>query len=293
MSIPGTQLEMVYFTVLILPAVFMILLLTERIAPLRQRTRPLFWRLLKNLLLTAAVFLVGSLVVRNAGRGTSEWTTERGFGLVLLIPLPKWCRVVIGILLMDLTFYYWHWANHRIRVLWRFHNVHHIDPDLDVSTSFRFHFGEIAYSAVFRVVQMLLIGADPLTYAIYETVFNAETMFHHSNIRLPVKMERWLNNVIVTPRMHGIHHSAVGRETNSNYSVIFPWWDRFNRTLLLNVPHASIRIGVPGYLEEQDNHLWNLLIMPFIKQKRYWCFTDGTPARSNQDKTFKATQMCA
>jgi sterol desaturase/sphingolipid hydroxylase (fatty acid hydroxylase superfamily) len=223
----------------------------------------------------------------------SEWTAERSFGLVFLVPLPQWGRVGIGILLMDLTFYYWHRANHRIGVLWRFHNVHHIDPDLDVSTSFRFHFGEITYSTVFRVLQMLLIGADPMTYVIYETVFNAETMFHHSNIRLPLKMERWLNKVIVTPRMHGIHHSAVGRETNSNYSVIFPWWDRLNRTLVLNVPQSSIRIGVPGYLEEQDNRFRNLLIMPFIKQKRYWCFADGLPVKSNQDKTVKATEMCA
>lgn len=284
-------MRMAYFTLLILPAIFMLLMLVEQIVPLRQKTRPLFRRLVKNLILTAAVFLVGSLVVRNAGLGTSKWIAGRDFGVVFLVPLPKWCRVAIGILLMDLTFYYWHRANHRIRLLWRFHNVHHIDPDLDVSTSFRFHFGEIAYSAVFRVAQMLLIGADPLTYAIYETVFNAETMFHHSNIRLPLRLERLLNKVIVTPRMHGIHHSAVGPETNSNYSVIFPWWDRLSRTLVLNVPQSSIRIGVPGYLELQDNRFWNLLIMPFVKQKRYWRFADGSPAKSNRDKTVKATQM--
>jgi sterol desaturase/sphingolipid hydroxylase (fatty acid hydroxylase superfamily) len=183
-------MRMTYFTALILPAVFMLLLLAEQAVPLRQKIRPLFRRLVKNLVLAAAVFLVGSLVVKKAGLGTSEWTTERDFGVVFLISLPTWCRVAVGILLMDLTFYYWHRANHRIRLLWRFHNVHHIDPDLDVSTSFRFHFGEIAYSAVFRVAQMLFIGADPLTYAIYETVFNTETMFHHSNIRLPFKFER-------------------------------------------------------------------------------------------------------
>lgn len=276
---------------LILPGIFILLFLAEQFIPLRKRALPLFRRLVKNLTLTAAVFLVGSLVVRYAGLGTSKWTTERGFGLVFLVPLPKWCRVVFGILLMDLTFYYWHRANHRIRLLWRFHNVHHIDPDLDVSTSFRFHFVEITYSAVFRVVQMLLIGADPFTYGIYETVFSAETMFHHSNIRLPLKLERWLNKVIVTPRMHGIHHSAIGSETNSNYSVIFPWWDRLNKTLVLNVPQSLIRIGVPGYMEVNDNRFWNLIIMPFVKQKRYWRFADGSLAKSKRDKTIKATRM--
>jgi sterol desaturase/sphingolipid hydroxylase (fatty acid hydroxylase superfamily) len=91
--------------------------------------------------------------------------------------------------------------------------------------------------------------------------------------------------------MHGIHHSAVGPETNSNYSVIFPCWDWLNRTLVLNVPHYSISIGVPGYLEAQDNRLWNLLILPFVKQKRYWRFADGLPAKSSRDKNIKATQM--
>lgn len=282
---------MEYIKALILPVVFILLMIVEQIAPLRSRTRPLFRRLLKNLLLTAAVFLVGSLVVRNAGLGMSKWTAERSLGLVFLVPLPTWGRVVMGILLMDLTFYYWHRANHRIRLLWRFHNVHHIDPDLDVSTSFRFHFGEIAYSAIFRVVQMMVIGADPFTYAIYEMAFNAETMFHHSNIKIPFKFERWLNKVIVTPRMHGIHHSAVGTETHSNYSVIFPWWDRLNKTLVLNVPQSSIRIGVPGYLEEKDNRFWNLAVMPFVKQKRYWRFADGTPAKSNRDKNVKVSRM--
>jgi sterol desaturase/sphingolipid hydroxylase (fatty acid hydroxylase superfamily) len=284
---------MAHVTAIILPCVFVLLLLGEQIIPLRHRTRPLVPRLAKNLILTATVFLVGSLIVRSAGLGASVWTTKRGIGAVFLIPLPRPGRIALGILLMDLTFYYWHRANHRIRLLWRFHNVHHIDPDLDVSTSYRFHPGEIAYSSIFRVVQMLAVGADPLTYAIYESVFSAETMLHHSNVRVPLILERWLNKIIVTPRMHGVHHSAVGSETNSNYSVIFPWWDRLHRTLLLNIPQPWIRIGVPGYLEPKDNRLWNLMRMPFTKQKRYWCFPDKSLPKGNQDKTVKATTMLA
>lgn len=206
-------------------------------------------------------------------------------------PAAKVGQITVGFLLMDLTFYYWHLVNHRIPLLWRFHNVHHIDPDLDVSTSFRFHFVEITYSAVFRIIQVLLIRACPLTYAIYETVFAIETMFHHSNVRLPFGLERWLNRLIVTPRMHGIHHSAVREETNYNYGVIFPWWDRLHRTLVLNVPQHSIRIGVPGYLEPEDNRFWNLLRMPFVRQKDYWRFSDGSTPKSNQDKNVKATKM--
>ncbi|MDQ3200474.1 MAG: sterol desaturase family protein [Verrucomicrobiota bacterium] len=121
---------------------------------------------------------------------------------------------------MDLSFYRWHWLNHRSGFLWRFHNVHHSDADLDVSTGFRFHFGEVAISAVFRVVQVALIGISAPAFAAYELVFQVNTLFQHSNVRLPIRLERMLSKVFVTSRMHGIHHSQVQRETNSNYSVL-------------------------------------------------------------------------
>jgi sterol desaturase/sphingolipid hydroxylase (fatty acid hydroxylase superfamily) len=154
--------------------------------------------------------------------------------------------------------------------------VHHIDPYLDVSTGFRFHFGEVGMSAVFRVAQVLLIGISMPAFAVYELVFQANTLFHHSNLWLPIRLERLLNKVLVTPRMHGIHHSQVRRENNSNYGVVFPWWDRVHRTLGLNIPQAEIAIGIPGYSQPDDNRLRNALLMPFRKQRDYWRRSDGT-----------------
>ena len=185
---------------------------------------------------------------------------------------------------MDIAFYYWHVPNHRIPLLWRFHNVHHIDPDLDVSTAFRFHAGEVALSAGFRLVQIAVIGVSPLTFAIYELVFQANTLFHHSNVHLPLRVERLLNKILVTPRMHGIHHSEVWRENNSKYSVVFPWWDRLHHTLRLNIPQSRIVIGIPGYAAGADNKLGRALLMPFERQRNYWRRPDGTAAeRSSTD----------
>jgi len=67
---------------------------------------------------------------------------------------PAPIAFMLSLSLMDLTFFYWHLANHRVPFLWRFHNVRHLDPDLDVSTAFRFHFCEIALSIVFRLLQV-------------------------------------------------------------------------------------------------------------------------------------------
>ena len=270
---------------------FLMLLISENIFPLRNRKYKFIPRFFINLLFTGLVFLAGSLIVRNAALKTSEWMVNQGFGISSLIPLPTWGNILLGVLLLDLTFYYWHRLNHNLPLFWRFHSIHHIDPDLDVSTSFRFHFVEIVYSAPFRVIQVLILGISPLTYLIYEALFTCGTLFHHSNVRLPLTIERLLNRVIVTPRMHGIHHSTVRNETNSNYSVIFSWWDRLHKTLVLNVPQLSIKIGVPAYQAIKDNRFWALIITPFMKQREYDKYTNGSCPRSNQEITLKATRM--
>ena len=259
---------------------FVLLFSLELLRPLRRRKRTRAQRLPINLAVTALGFATGSLTVRPAALGLAFWAQSHSFGLLHLLPLPFWAELAIGVLWLDLTFYYWHRLNHLRPWLWRFHNVHHVDPDMDVTTSFRFHFGEVLYSTPFRVLQVGLLGISPVTYLLYEFIFNCETMFHHSNVRLPVTLERLLNKIIVTPRMHGVHHSALGPETNSNYSVVFSCWDRLNRSLRLNVPQAEVVIGVPGYLLPEDNRFLRLLTMPLAPQHSYWRWPSGkTPRR--------------
>jgi sterol desaturase/sphingolipid hydroxylase (fatty acid hydroxylase superfamily) len=263
-------------TLAVTAIVFVALSVLERFIPLRRRCSSVLPRVILNLIISAAAFAVAAILVRPAAMATLSWATQKPFGLVHLVALPPALGFIASFLLMDLTFYWWHLANHRIGFLWRFHNVHHIDPDLDVSTGFRFHFGEVTMSAAFRVVQVLLIGISMPAFAVYELVFQANTLFHHSNLRLPIRLEQILNKVLVTPRMHGIHHSQVRRETNSNYGIVFPWWDRVHRTIGLNIPQAEIAIGIAGYSLPDDNQLRNALLMPFRKQRDYWRRSDGT-----------------
>jgi len=269
----------VYMPVIV-GGIFVLLFTVEKLFPLRESRTGLIARLVVNVSISTLAFVVAALVVRPSALSTLKWVSVQSLGLMHWLRLPHWAELMIGFLLLDLSFYYWHVLNHLIPWLWRFHNVHHIDPDLDVSTGFRFHFGEVLLSTVFRVVQVSLIGMSLMTFAVYEIVFQIETLFHHSNLRMPIRFERLLNKVIVTPRMHGIHHSQVRRETNSNYGVIFPWWDRIHRTLGLNIPQSQIEIGVPGYSSAGDNHFCRALILPFVKQPDYWKRPDGsTPER--------------
>jgi sterol desaturase/sphingolipid hydroxylase (fatty acid hydroxylase superfamily) len=268
-------IQTVSLEILILAGAFVVLFALEFVAPLRRRRFGRFARILVNAPLSGGSFLVGTFIVTPVAFLAAALSADHGIGLLHLLPLPPLALVAIGFLLMDLTFYYWHRLNHVVPFLWRFHCVHHIDPDMDVTTSFRFHFGEIFLSTGFRAIQVFILGIDPVVYVIYELSLQICTLFHHSNIRLPIRFERCLNKIIVTPRMHGIHHSVVREETDSNYSVVFRWWDWLHRTLNLCVPQAEITIGVAACQQVSDNGLGRLVLFPFGKQPDYWKLADG------------------
>jgi len=218
------------------------------------------------------IALVSALILRSVFYPLvfriSWWVEGKKAGL---LPFLGWygpLGFITGLLLLDWSLYVWHRLNHRVPFLWRFHNVHHIDRDLDVSTGLRFHFGELIFSSVFRSLQILLFGIPVATLLIFETLVTLLVLFQHSNIRLPEKLEQVLLYLIPTPRMHAIHHSQVRTETDSNYSTVLNVWDRLHRSLNLDVPQSRIRIGVPSYTPAEAR-LWPSLWMPF-KRQRPW-----------------------
>lgn len=243
--------------------------------PLRQRRLSRRRRLVTNgAVALTAIVTMRALVVPAVAWVAAE-ATGTGLGLVPRLGLPSAVSAVAAFLLFDWTIWLWHWLNHRVPVLWRFHAVHHTDLDLDVSTALRFHVGELLLSTAARAVQVVVIGIAAPVVLIFETVTNVATMFHHSNIRLPVRLERMVVWVFVTPRMHGIHHSVVERETNANWSVVFSWWDRLHRTLRLDVPQSSVTIGLPAWQDATELTAGRLLAIPFRPQRPTWRHADG------------------
>jgi len=148
--------------------------------------------------------------------------------------------------------------------------VHHVDRDLDASTALRFHFGEMALSVFFRMAQVRLLGVSPTAASVWQTLLLASIAFHHSNLRLPPHIERRLVRFIVTPRMHGIHHSDHRDETNTNWSSLFSWWDRLHGTLRLDIPQDAIEIGVPAYQDPRDVTVGRIIVLPFVEQRDDW-----------------------
>lgn len=195
--------------------------------------------------------------------GLAGQVQEKRWGLVQQLHVPGPVRVILAIVLLDYTLYLWHVLTHRVPFLWRFHEVHHIDREMDATTALRFHFGEIAISVLFRAAQVLTIGPAPMAVASWQIFLFVCILFHHSNVRLPLAWERRLARFIVTPRLHGIHHSIAPAEVNSNWSSGLTIWDWLHGTLRTQVSQDSIILGVAGHLSDADQRLANVLALPF------------------------------
>jgi sterol desaturase/sphingolipid hydroxylase (fatty acid hydroxylase superfamily) len=247
-----------------------LLLCLERLCPLRPRTEPEAARLARNLavggLSAAMVTLLQPFVLAPVAR----LVEAHRLGLLALLPLPRWAALAAAVLLLDYTLWHWHRWNHRVGWLWRFHLVHHVDRDLDASTALRFHFGEMALSLPYRAGQMALIGADGAALALWTGLLMVSIVFHHSNLRLPAALDRRLARVVVTPRMHGIHHSERREEMDSNFSSLLSVWDALHRTLRLSAHDAPVRVGVPGYRDPRELGLRAQLTLPFRRHHPYW-----------------------
>ncbi len=247
----------------------------EKRRPLRRATQAEPARSIANLALGVMSMTVVNLVEKPMTQPLARRAERDRRGLAQWLPAPAWVRDAAAVLLMDYTIYLWHIATHRLPILWRFHLVHHTDLDLDTTNALRFHAADMAISAPIRAAQVAVLGLSPRALKVWQAWFFLAIWFHHSNLRLPERWERWLARIVTTPRMHGIHHSTVRDETASNWSSGFAFWDHLHGTFRFDVPQEAIAIGVPGYRTELG--LRDSLALPFARQRDAWALPpEGT-----------------
>jgi sterol desaturase/sphingolipid hydroxylase (fatty acid hydroxylase superfamily) len=195
-------------------------------------------------------------------RNLGLWLTNTAFGPFLVLPvslvatgvdlgwrpaiLSGWTGLVFDLLVLDLWIYWWHRANHVLPVLWRFHEIHHLDEFLDTTSAVRFHIGEVLLSAFVRAPLIVALGIPLTSILTFEALVLASALFHHSNVRLPEKLERALAYVVVTPSIHWVHHHAHRQDTDSNYATVLSLWDRLFGSASKTLRTAAMKIGVEG-----------------------------------------------
>ena len=206
------------------------------------------------------------------------WLVNIGITPIIILPMTiyatqfefhglfKFENVIFNFLfqliIVDIFLYWWHRLNHQIPFLWRFHHVHHLDETLDISSGVRFHFGEVILSALVRSIIIITFNISLINLLLIEAIILLSSIFHHSNINLPTKLEKVLSNLIVTPSIHWVHHHKRQSETDANYSTIFSWWDKIFNSKSNFERKIKMPIGVEG---DREQNLLQLILRPFTR----------------------------
>lgn len=242
----------------------------EAKAPRRVRVQPRSHRWITNW----AIVIIDTLTLRLLAIalpllavGAALDAQANGWGVMNALNLPMWLAVILTVLIFDFAIWLQHVITHKVPILWRFHRVHHADRDIDVTTAIRFHPVEIALSMLLKIGLVYLLGPPAIGIILFEIVLNGTAMFNHANMRIPLKLDRFLRIFIVTPDMHRVHHSDNRAEHDSNYGFALSIWDRLFGTYIAQPEkgHEQMTIGLE-WQDEKPAQLGWALMLPFSRR---------------------------
>lgn len=192
-----------------------------------------------------------------------------GWGGLAATTWPTAVKVGLGVLLIDFYQYLLHWASHHVPWWWRLHKVHHGDTTLDASTAVRHHPLELLINGFLLVLLLAATGVPVYAILAYGLVQQIHGLFCHANIALPAAVDRWLRLAIVTPDLHAVHHSIRLDEGNSNFGMVFPWWDWLLRSYCAQAQQGrgGMRMGVAT--GKPPVGVWGQLLWPFSRESSH------------------------
>ncbi|SME97125.1 Sterol desaturase/sphingolipid hydroxylase, fatty acid hydroxylase superfamily [Tistlia consotensis] len=244
--------------------VLAVMMAWELAAPRRRRAIPRLLRWSGNLGVVLLDTLLLRLVFPVAAVGLAALAGQRGWGLLNAVEVPAWLAFGLSLLALDLAIYLQHVLFHAVPALWRLHRMHHADLEFDVTTGLRFHPLEILLSMGIKLAVVAALGPPAAAVLVFEVLLNATAMFNHSNVRLPLALDRVLRLLVVTPDMHRVHHSIHPSETNSNFGFNLPWWDRLLGTYQAQPRegHEAMTLGIEQFRTPGDLRLDRMLVQP-------------------------------
>jgi sterol desaturase/sphingolipid hydroxylase (fatty acid hydroxylase superfamily) len=224
-------------------ATIAVFLVVERLWPAQQR--PIFARgyrhdlllTVMNALLVAPLVTALTLSFVDVVRRSLPWIVLPKIGM-----LPHWGAIAVIFVAMDLCNWLAHAANHRYRMLWRFHELHHSQEDMNVLTVFRTHpLIHVSYLiALIPGLVLLTNGALSITMLV---IYGGIVAFAHSNTRLGFGP---LGRIFVSPNYHRIHHKLDGpQDVNLGFALTI-WDELFHRAVFPTEETIGTDTGLPG-----------------------------------------------
>ena len=236
-----------------LVVMFLVVAIWESFQPKRELSSPAGRRWKNHGVMLVIAAAVSTVLLRVSPVVLAVAVAGSRFGVLNKPWPPLIVRCGITVALLDLLQYWIHWSFHHVPWLWRIHQVHHSDPDYDVSTAARFHPLEVLCSQGIRFGAITLLAPPAAGVFIAELLSVILNFSAHANASLPERIEKTLRSVFVTPDWHRIHHSQEIGEQNRNFGQTFPWWDHFFGTYAntASAHNGVFRTGLAG-LEECD-----------------------------------------
>lgn len=240
------------FRLLLFFAGLVLMLGVETMFPARAWRTPRQDRILKHGALALGNALVVRLVVTAPFLAWAAYVSDKEWGLAPRLGLAPVAGIAATIVVFDYFDYWKHRWYHRFPLMWRFHQVHHSDTHLDLTTATRYHLGELLISAAIKAGWILVWGPTAIAFAASEVALNMASQFHHANIELGERWDRRLRRLIVTPRYHAGHHSVNKRDGDYDFATILTVWDRLHGTFV--APRVD-EIDLEGLRPERASYL--------------------------------------
>jgi sterol desaturase/sphingolipid hydroxylase (fatty acid hydroxylase superfamily) len=214
--------------------------------PRRQREFPALRRRLANVAFWVLNLVLAGFIFEPVERFRPRLETVLGIGFSSWPIANSALSLVAGFLLLDLLRYLVHRCEHAVPLFWRFHALHHSDPDVDVTTAVRHHPIEYVLASAVYWLAVLVLDVPAIVALTHGLAVFGTAAVQHGNIRLPSGLERWLQPALITTDLHRIHHSVSFDQANSNYGAVLSVWDRLfgTYTRISRSEHERIVFGV-------------------------------------------------
>lgn len=267
---PGIRLT-IFISILLIMSTW------EILSPKRQLSVSKAKRWSHNFSLIVLNTLVLRLIFPTAAVGAAAWAAHENIGLLnqdIFVQLSQNLSfeiiiLILSVIFMDFVIWTQHLIFHKVPFLWRIHEMHHADLDIDLTTGLRFHPIEILLSMGIKISMIFIFGFSVLAIIIFEIILNTLAVFNHSNIAIKPQIDRVLRKIIVTPDMHRVHHSWLKHETNSNYGFNLSLWDYLFQTYRDQPKegHEKMTIGTENFREKEWSRIDKMIMIPFIRRK--------------------------
>ena len=235
----------------------------EAIVPLFARPRTLPGRRKANLAMTVQALLF-AFVLTSGVTLAAVYAPLASPALMDVAGLSALVQLLVGVVALDLAYgYVAHRTMHASPSLWRYHRVHHSDPFVDVTTSYRTHPVEIAWRHLWLFATVWALGVPASALVTFRVLSAVNGIFEHANIRMVPALDTVLSGVWVTPNMHKVHHSRLQSETDSNYGNLFTVHDRVFRTFLPTERASCVQYGLDDVDPATIQSVGALLTMPW------------------------------